>query len=187
MPPMLCIRLSHLASDMRHRSKACCLILIVIQTRRLVLFSFLVGWSGTSSLLLRPLLAYCSIVMDDDECGAIGGMLGRGNRSTRIKPAPMPLCPPQISHGMNLARTQAAAVGSRRLTAWATDGQDWYLEFDFLQDLYDITASVAGTLGFVTVPSERTSFPLCRTILNKQHADGNRVLRTRVYCLFSFI
>jgi hypothetical protein len=27
-----------------------------------------------------------------DGCGAIGGMLGRGNRSTQRKPAPVPLC-----------------------------------------------------------------------------------------------
>jgi hypothetical protein len=34
---------------------------------------------------------------DDGDCGAIGGMkIGRGNRSTRRKPAPAPLCPPQI-------------------------------------------------------------------------------------------
>jgi hypothetical protein len=40
---------------------------------------------------------------DDDECGAIGGMrIGRGNRSTRTKPTPMPLCPPQIPHGLGL-------------------------------------------------------------------------------------
>jgi hypothetical protein len=32
---------------------------------------------------------------DDEE---IGGMIGRGNRSTRIKPAPMPLCSPQTPH-----------------------------------------------------------------------------------------
>jgi hypothetical protein len=31
---------------------------------------------------------------DDDECGAIGIMLGSGNRSTRRKPAQVPLCPP---------------------------------------------------------------------------------------------
>jgi hypothetical protein len=38
-------------------------------------------------------------VLDDGECGAIGGMkIGRGNRSTRGKPAPAPLCPPQIPH-----------------------------------------------------------------------------------------
>jgi hypothetical protein len=34
--------------------------------------------------------------MHDDECGAVGGMTGRGNRSTQRKPAPVPLCPPQI-------------------------------------------------------------------------------------------
>jgi hypothetical protein len=32
---------------------------------------------------------------DDDEYGAVGGMrISRGNRSTRTKPAPVPLCPP---------------------------------------------------------------------------------------------
>jgi hypothetical protein len=50
---------------------------------------------------------------DDEE---IGGMIGRGNRSTRRKPAPMPLCPPQTPHAARM-RTRAAAVGSQRLTA----------------------------------------------------------------------
>jgi hypothetical protein len=31
----------------------------------------------------------------DYEDGKIGGMIGKGNRSTRRKPAPVPLCPPQ--------------------------------------------------------------------------------------------
>jgi hypothetical protein len=43
-------------------------------------------------------------------------MIGRGNRSTRRKPAPVPLCPPQTPHAA-LTRTRAAAVGSQRLTA----------------------------------------------------------------------
>jgi hypothetical protein len=35
----------------------------------------------------------------DYEDGEIGGMMvGRGNRSTRRKPAPVPFCPPQIPH-----------------------------------------------------------------------------------------
>jgi hypothetical protein len=46
----------------------------------------------------------------------IGGMIGRGNRSTRKKPAPVQLCPPQNPHAA-LTRTRAAAVGSQRLTA----------------------------------------------------------------------
>jgi hypothetical protein len=50
---------------------------------------------------------------DDAE---IGGMISRGNRSTRRKPAPMLLCPPQTPHAAR-TRTRAAAVGSQQLTA----------------------------------------------------------------------
>jgi hypothetical protein len=50
---------------------------------------------------------------DDKE---IGGIIGMGNRSTRRKPAPVPLCPPQSPHAA-LTRTLAAAVVSQRLTA----------------------------------------------------------------------
>jgi hypothetical protein len=54
---------------------------------------------------------------DDGETGKM--MIARGNRSTRRKPAPVPLCPPQTPHAAR-TRTRAAAVGSQRLTAWAT-------------------------------------------------------------------
>jgi hypothetical protein len=61
---------------------------------------------------------YQTQTIDDDDCGAIGGMkIGRGNRNTWRKPAPMPFCPPQIPHNMTGTRTEATAVGSRRLTA----------------------------------------------------------------------
>jgi hypothetical protein len=43
-------------------------------------------------------------------------MIGRGNRSTRRKSAPVPLFPPQTPHAAR-TRTRAAAVGSQRLTA----------------------------------------------------------------------
>jgi hypothetical protein len=52
----------------------------------------------------------------DYDNGEIGGMIRRGNRSTRIKPAPVPLCSPQTPHAAR-TRTRAAAVGSQRLTA----------------------------------------------------------------------
>jgi hypothetical protein len=42
-------------------------------------------------------------------------MIGKGNRSTRRKPAPVPLCAPQTLHTAR-TRTRAAAVGSQRLT-----------------------------------------------------------------------
>jgi hypothetical protein len=55
----------------------------------------------------------------DYDDGEIGGLIGKGNRSTRRKPAPVPLCPPQTPHAAR-TRTRAAAVGSQRLTARAT-------------------------------------------------------------------
>jgi hypothetical protein len=56
----------------------------------------------------------------DCEDGEFGGIrIGRGNRSTRRKPAPAPLCPPQIPLDQTRARTRVTAVGSQRLTASA--------------------------------------------------------------------
>jgi hypothetical protein len=84
-------------------------------------FIFLMGWDWVH-LVLRPLfgLLYQHRMIGDD-CGPVDGMrIGRGNRSTRRKPAPVPLCPPQqVPHYLTWARSWAAAVGSRRLTAWA--------------------------------------------------------------------
>jgi hypothetical protein len=43
------------------------------------------GTAATTGLLYQPQM------IDDGDCGAVGGMkIGRGNRSTRRKPAPMP-------------------------------------------------------------------------------------------------
>jgi hypothetical protein len=53
----------------------------------------------------------------DYEDGEFGGMMiGSGNRSTRRKPAPAPLCA-LIPHDLIGLRTRAAAVGSQRLTS----------------------------------------------------------------------
>jgi hypothetical protein len=72
------------------------------------------GTAATTGLL------YQRRMIDDGDCGAIGAMkIGRGSRSIRRKPAQPPLCPPQIPHDLTWTRTRAAAVGSRRLTAWA--------------------------------------------------------------------
>jgi hypothetical protein len=56
----------------------------------------------------------------DDDDGEIGVMMiDRGNRGTRRKPAPVPLCPPQTPHAAR-TRTRAAAVGNQQLTILAT-------------------------------------------------------------------
>jgi hypothetical protein len=47
---------------------------------------------------------------DDGEFGGL--KIGRGNRSTRRKPAPTPLCPLQIPLEQTRDRTRGAAVGS---------------------------------------------------------------------------
>jgi hypothetical protein len=53
----------------------------------------------------------------DYDDGEIGGMMiDRGIRSTRRKPAPVLLCPPQTPHA-DRTRTRATAVGGQRLTA----------------------------------------------------------------------
>jgi hypothetical protein len=54
--------------------------------------------------------------LGDYDNGEIGGMIGRGNRSTWRKPAPVPLCPPQTLHAAR-TRIRAAAVRSQRITA----------------------------------------------------------------------
>jgi hypothetical protein len=54
----------------------------------------LFGTLATVGLLYQPR-------MIDDDYGVVGGMrIGRGNRSTRRKPAPVSLCSPQIPHDL---------------------------------------------------------------------------------------
>jgi hypothetical protein len=72
------------------------------------------GTAASISLLYQPRM------IDNGDCGAVGGMnIGRGNRSTRRIPVPVPFCPPHIPHDLTRARTWAAAVGSQRLATWA--------------------------------------------------------------------
>jgi hypothetical protein len=72
------------------------------------------GWSPGGPLGTSP--TKWSIVRAPGDCddGKFGGMkIGRGNRSTRRKPAQVPLCPPQIPLDQTRSRTRAAAVGSQ--------------------------------------------------------------------------
>jgi hypothetical protein len=74
-------------------------------------FNF-VGWDWVH-LVRRPLFGLLCQHRMIYQRGAVGGMrIGRGNRSTRRKPAPLPLSSPKIPHDLTWDRT-------RRLTAWA--------------------------------------------------------------------
>jgi hypothetical protein len=70
-------------------------------------FRFLINWynGGGGGVQLGPLGTAATnrtIVPapGDYDDGEFGGMIGRGNRSTRRKPAPIPLCPPQTPHAL---------------------------------------------------------------------------------------
>jgi hypothetical protein len=83
-------------------------------------FNFLIGIMG-GGVQLGPLgtAATNRLIVPapgDYDDGEIGEMIGRGNRSTRRNPAPVPLCPSQTPHAAR-KRTRAAAVGNQRLTA----------------------------------------------------------------------
>jgi hypothetical protein len=90
-------------------------------------FIFLMRWYWVHLILRPPVgLLHQPRMIDDADCRAFSGMrIGRGNSSIRRKPAPLPLCPPQFLHNLTPAPTQAAMVGSWRLTAWAVARPSW--------------------------------------------------------------
>jgi hypothetical protein len=122
------------------------------------------GTSSTIGLLYQPWIT------DDDECEASGGMIGRGNRSTRRKLIPVPFCLPQIPRELTWARTRAAAVRSRGLTAWAT-----------ARPLSDRTAAfLFSAEGRLFYPESRGSTLLCQTT-RYRHIPRDRSLNTDRY------
>jgi hypothetical protein len=60
--------------------------------------SFVVSWRWGETESIG--LLYQSRMIDDERGAVCGIRIGRGNRSTRRKPGPMPLCPPQIQHDL---------------------------------------------------------------------------------------
>jgi hypothetical protein len=60
---------------------------------------FSVGWDWVSWYCGHYWPTVQPQMIGDGDCGEIGGIKsGRGNRSTRRKPAPAPLCSPEIPH-----------------------------------------------------------------------------------------
>jgi hypothetical protein len=104
-------------------------------------------------------------------------IIGRRNRSPQRKPAPVPLCPPQISCDLSRIWARAAAVGSRRLTAWAMECPDLSLEgnfvkqevlgrnncrlsFDTVGTAYKTTGPTLLSLQMYLLPRQRFTEPL---------------------------
>jgi hypothetical protein len=96
----------------------------------LISFIYLLGRSGTKCAITASTYWLIFPGLDHDNCGKVSGMNDwQVNRSTRRKPATVSLCPLQIPHELTLVQTQAAAVGSRRLTARARARRCYELEF----------------------------------------------------------
>jgi hypothetical protein len=76
-----------------------------------------VGWVRPRRGYLLTLAYYSS---PDMSLERNGGMIDWQGKIEELgeKPVPVPLCPPQIPHGLPRARTPASAVRGRRLTTW---------------------------------------------------------------------
>jgi hypothetical protein len=80
-----------------------------------------VGWDWVH-LVRRPLfgLLYQPRISYDDKCGTVGGIrIGREDRSTRRKPAPVPLCPSQTLMTWPGLEPGVSRCGKPSTTAWA--------------------------------------------------------------------
>jgi hypothetical protein len=145
-------------------------------------------------LVRRPLfgLLYQPRMIDDDECGTVGGIrIGRGNQSSRKKPAPVPLSRPQISHDLNWDRTWAAAVGNRRLTAWdmvlpclrfSSRQKDWlfclrYFFFVPLRESLDNILKITHNCFFSSYHVLRTH-SVYHSVLHKKYSWRSAVKQT---------
>jgi hypothetical protein len=77
---------------------------------------FFILWGGTKSLgtVATSGLLYKPQMIDDGDCGAIGGMkIGRGTRVLRENLSQCHFVHHKIPHDQIRARTQAAVVGSQ--------------------------------------------------------------------------
>jgi hypothetical protein len=82
-------------------------------------FSF-VGWVETVHLERRPLLGllYQPRMIVDDKCGVVCAIIYSGNKIIQRKPAPVKLCPPEITRDRTRARTWMAQMEGLRLISW---------------------------------------------------------------------
>jgi hypothetical protein len=87
-------------------------------------YFFLVSWGEVRLGSVATSTTNCPIVPTQEGrlwVWAVSGMIGRGNRSTRSIPVPVPLYPPHVlPHHIIWDRTRVFVVGRRRLTAWST-------------------------------------------------------------------
>jgi hypothetical protein len=87
--------------------------------------------------------------LGDYDDGETGGMIGKGNRSTRRKPAPVPLCTPQTPQAAR-TRTRAAAVGSGQSSNSDFGYPNTIRSFYFLQEIQEKCINMTFLFSFVS-------------------------------------
>jgi hypothetical protein len=117
--------------------------------------------------------------------GAIGGMeICRGNRSTRRKPTPAPLCPPQNPTWETRSRTQDRSGGKPAANCWLATMSPPIPHDLTAQELHSVTA-VSKLLTLVTTLHESQShilvFPV--TVFTALLLQEWSFLCSRVYVL----
>jgi hypothetical protein len=79
------------------------------------------GPIGTAATY-RPIVP----VPGDYDDGEIGGMIGKGNRSIRRKPAPLPFCPLQTPHAYSEANPgRRGEKPETNLLSYGTAMEEW--------------------------------------------------------------
>jgi hypothetical protein len=117
----------------------------------------------------------------DYDDGEFGGMFGRGNRSTRRKPAPVPLCPPQNPHDCpdaNPGRRGGKPATNRLSYGTALSLPFWIgiyktkhtLINAFYSNAISRSMSVASEMSLIIkIKSSFSSFQVCILKWNKTH------------------
>ena len=76
----------------------------------------------------------------------------------RYKPVPLPLCPPQISHGLTWDWTRTSAVGDRLLSAWAKARPALYRDNNHNVKLHHQNKLKSHFLDFLSPSGKRLKF-----------------------------
>jgi hypothetical protein len=112
-------------------------------------------------------------VPDDDECGAVSGMTGRGNRSTLRKPVTVPLFPPQMQYYLTPVRTRAAGETATNHLSYS---------MNYSVSFHAICIVIASSqIRFLTIMPEARS---ALNALNSVHISMSSDLIARVYSYF---
>jgi hypothetical protein len=88
------------------------LIVVII-----IIIIVIIGWDVSELLPLTDILLIFQMIWAWRD----GRMIYWQGKTEELweKPVPVPLCPPQIPHGLTQARTRTSRARGRRLTAWA--------------------------------------------------------------------